>query len=105
MAEISSTRDDGSCDQTQNAPAASAWKSFVGKMAGRFPTAMSQMLRGRGQLRGASVSQLQASQFRGVLRGRVQTLKTALKCDVEEGTDGGAPELSQPRPFQAGGDP
>jgi flagellar motor switch protein FliM len=29
---------------------------------------MSQMLRGRGQLRGASVSQLQASQFRGVLR-------------------------------------
>ena len=46
----------------------STWKAFVGQLAGRFPTAMSQLLRGRGQLRGACVSKLQPKQFRDVLR-------------------------------------
>ena len=68
MDQISQTCDDNSCDRPTPAQGGSAWKAFVGKMAGRFPTAMSQLLRGRGQLRGASVSQLQAKQFRGVLR-------------------------------------
>ena len=67
MAEISQTRDSNSRDQTPPVQGSLAWKSFAGQMAGRFPTAMSQLLRGRAQLRGASVSQLQADQFRGVL--------------------------------------
>jgi flagellar motor switch protein FliM len=68
MAQISQTRDDDSCDRAPIGPGASTWKSFVGKMAGRFPTAMSQLLHGKGRLRGASVSELQAKQFRGVMR-------------------------------------
>ena len=67
MAEISQTRDSNSRDQAPPVQGSLAWKSFAGQMAGRFPTAMSQLLRGRAQLRGASVSQLQADQFRGVL--------------------------------------
>ncbi|MBT3202424.1 MAG: hypothetical protein HN350_21200 [Phycisphaerales bacterium] len=44
------------------------WKALVGQLAGRFPTAMSQLLRGRGQLKGASVLKLTPKQFRDVLR-------------------------------------
>ncbi len=67
MAHISQTRDDNSCDRAPGVQGSAAWKSFAGQLAGRFPPAMSQLLRGRGQLRGASVSQLQPDQFRGVL--------------------------------------
>ena len=67
MAHTSQTCDDNSCDRTPRVQGSAAWKSFAGQMAGRFQTAMSQLLRGRGQLRGASVSQLQADQFCGVL--------------------------------------
>jgi len=68
MAQMNPTRDDNVCDSPTGAAPGAAWKSFVGKLAGRFPTAMSQMLRGKGRLRGANVSRLQSSQFRGVLR-------------------------------------
>jgi len=68
MADISQIRDSNSCDQAPPIQGSSAWKSFAGQMAGRFPPAMSQLLRGRGQLRGAGVSQLRSDQFRGVLR-------------------------------------
>ena len=68
MEQISQTCDDNSCDRSGCIQGGSAWKDFVGKITGRFPTAMSQLLRGRGQLRRASVSQLQPKQFRGVLR-------------------------------------
>jgi len=67
MTDISQTRDDTSRNQTPGTQDPLAWKSFAGQMAGRFPTAMSQLLRGRGQLRGVSISQLQTDQFRGVL--------------------------------------
>ncbi|MDP6635268.1 MAG: FliM/FliN family flagellar motor switch protein [Phycisphaerae bacterium] len=84
MAQTSQTRDDNSCNQPPPADGASAWKSFVGQMAGRFPTAMSQLLRGRGQLRGASVSQLQTGQFRGVLRALVYGRAYSWTVDTDE---------------------
>ena len=67
MADISPTFDENSCDRAPPVQGGSAWKSLAAQMAGRFPTAMSQLLRGRAQLRGAAVSQLQADQFRRTL--------------------------------------
>jgi flagellar motor switch protein FliM len=68
MDQITQTRDENSCDHPEFVSGVSAWKSFAGQMAGSFPTALSQLLRGRGQLRGACVSRLQTKQFRDVLR-------------------------------------
>lgn len=69
MPDMTPICDDNSCDQAPNVQGSAAWKSLAGQLAGRFPTAMSELLRGHAQLQGASVSQLQADQFRGVLSG------------------------------------
>jgi flagellar motor switch protein FliM len=68
MTDISQTCDNDSCDKAAPPQDAAAWKSFARKMAGRFPTVMSQVLRGRGQLRGATVLELLGDQFCKVLR-------------------------------------
>jgi len=43
------------------------WNTLAGQMAGRFPPAMSQLLRGHGQLRGVCVRKMQADEFRRVM--------------------------------------
>ncbi|MCP4376171.1 MAG: hypothetical protein GY794_08370, partial [bacterium] len=68
MTDLSQMCDNDSRDKAPQLQDAAAWKSFARKMAGRFPTAMSQVLRGRGQLRGATVLELPGSQFCYVLR-------------------------------------